>query len=95
MSGDKEEGEAVDIEIVDPSSGLMPNTSTHHHHKDHHHRSLMLTPDSNLGKVVQTIREILQQFDSQPLKNKEKEGAEIFRRYPKYLTRYSLLHLQF
>ncbi|TNV82285.1 hypothetical protein FGO68_gene5609 [Halteria grandinella] len=51
--------------------------------------------DSNLGKVIQTVREILQQFHSQPLKNKDKEGAGIFRKYPKYLTRYSLLHLQF
>lgn len=51
--------------------------------------------ESNLGTVISNIKEIVSRFQAQPLLHVDKDNAQILRKYPKYLTRYSLLHLQF
>jgi hypothetical protein len=57
MSGDKEEGEALEID-----SGLQRP-----------HKPFNFNPsDSNLSKVLQVIRKILYEFQSHPLKNRDK-----------------------
>jgi hypothetical protein len=53
------------------------------------------TSESNLSMVISNIKEIVGRFLAQPLLHVDKGNAQILRKYPKYLTRYSLLHLQF
>lgn len=90
---DKEQEEEglimADIEEGQADIDMSSNSPVNHRHKD------PLGLDSNLGKVMQTIKDIISRFQSQPLLHIDKENAQILRKYPKYLTRYSLLHLQF
>jgi hypothetical protein len=51
-------------------------------------------PKSNLLHVLQVIRSFLSRFKSQPL-HFDKSNAQILERYPKYLSKFSLLNLQF
>lgn len=51
--------------------------------------------ESNISKVMQTIKDIISRFKSQPLLHIDKDNIQILKKYPKYLTRFSLLHLQF
>ena len=45
--------------------------------------------------MISTVKDIMQRFQSQPLLHIDKDNAQVLQKYPKYLTRYSLLHLQF
>lgn len=49
-------------------------------------------PKSNLLHVLQVIRSFLSRFKSQPL-HFDKSNAQILERYPKYLSKFSLLNL--
>lgn len=51
--------------------------------------------ESNISKVMQTIKDIISRFKSQPLLHIDKDNVPILKKYPKDLTGFSLLHLQF
>jgi len=50
--------------------------------------------ESNLTQVLSTIRDFIAKFMSQPIQV-DKDNAQILPKYPKYLSKYSLLNLQF
>lgn len=54
-----------------------------------------LPQESNLGRVLTTINDVLRSFNQEPIQHMDKANAKTLRKYPKYLTHFSLLSKQF
>ena len=54
-----------------------------------------LPQESNLGRVLTTINDVLRSFNQEPIQHMDKTNAQILKKYPKYLTHFSLLSKQF
>ncbi|CDW71534.1 UNKNOWN [Stylonychia lemnae] len=85
INGDEEEGQAE--EIIDKeleSKSAITGTS----------KINQISSESNLTQVLSTIRDFISKFMSQPIQV-DKDNAQILLKYPKYLSKHSLLNLQF
>lgn len=96
-----EEGQIVDEVEVAPVAVPPPLAAAAATPVSESSETKILAPisNTNLGLVTSIINDTLNRFHSTPLPHSPSDDksatAQLLRRYPKHLTRFSLLHLQF